>query len=63
MVKNLLANARDVRDASSIPGFGRTPGGGYGNILQYSCLENLMDRGVWWATVHRISESDMTEAT
>ena len=57
VVKNLLANARDVRDAGLIPGLGRTPEGGYGNTLHYSCLENLMDRGVWWATVHRILES------
>jgi len=39
------------------------PGGGHSNPLQYSCLENPMDRGAWWATVHRVSESDMTEAT
>ena len=45
MVKNLPANAEDVRDAGSIPGSGRSPGGGHGNPLQYSCLENPMDRG------------------
>ena len=44
MVKNLPANARDIRDAGSIPGLGRSPGGGHGNPLQYSCLENPMDR-------------------
>ena len=48
-IKNPPANAGDVRDASLIPGSGRSPGGGHGNPLQYSCLENLMDRGAWWA--------------
>ena len=52
MVKNLPANAGDIRDAGLIPGSGRFPGGGHDNSLQYSCLENLMDRGAWWATVH-----------
>ena len=41
----------------SIPGSGRSPGGGHGNPLQYSCLDNPMDRGAWWATVHRIAKS------
>ena len=63
MVKNLFVNAGDIRDAGLIPGLGRSPVGGNGNPLQYSCLGNPMDRGVWWATVHRVSESDMTEAT
>ena len=54
MVKNPPANAEDATDAGSIPGSGRSPGGGHGNPLQYSCLENPMDRGVWWATVHRV---------
>ena len=49
VVKNLPANAGD---ADSIPGSGRSPGGGHGNPLQYPCLENPMDRGAWWATVH-----------
>ena len=49
VVKNLPANAGDIRDAGSIPGSGRSLGGGYGNPLQYSCLENTMDRGEWWA--------------
>ena len=62
MVKNLPANARDLRDASSVPGFGRSPGGEYGNPLQYSCLENPIDRGDWRATVHGVAESYMTEA-
>ena len=47
VVKNLPANAGDVRDLSSIPGLGRSPGGGHGHPLQYSCLENPMDRGAW----------------
>ena len=45
------ANAGDIRDMGSIPGLGRSPGGGHGNPTQYSCLENTMDRGSWWATV------------
>ena len=44
-----------------IPGYGRSPGEGNGNPLQYSCLENSMDRGAWWATVHEVAELDMTE--
>ena len=59
MLKNPLANARDIRDASLIPGLGKSPGGGHGNPLQYSCLENPMDRGAWWATVHGASQSWM----
>ena len=51
-VKNPPANARDVRDADSIPGSGRSPGEGHGNPLQYSCLKNPMDRGAWWAIIH-----------
>ena len=54
MVKNSPLNAGDVRDVGSIPGSGRFPGGGHGNPLQYSCLENPMDRGAWRATVHRV---------
>ena len=57
LVKNLLANARDVKDTGLIPGLGRSPGGGHGNPLQYSCLENLMDTGAWWATFHRDAQS------
>ena len=60
MVKNLPVNARDVRDAGLIPGWERFPGAGRGNPLQYSYLENLMDRGAWWATVHGLQESDST---
>ena len=62
VVKNPPANAGDVKDAGSIPGSGRSPGGGHGNPLQYSCLENPMDRGAWQATLHGITESDRTEA-
>ena len=51
----------DISDAGSITGSGRSPGVGNGNPLQYSCLENSMDRGAWQATVHGVSESDMTE--
>ena len=57
MVKNLPANAEDVRDTGLIPGSGRFPGRGHGNPLQYSCLENPMDRGAWWATVLRVAKS------
>ena len=56
MVKNPPANA-EYRDVGLIPGLGRSPGGGHGNALQYSCLGNLMDRGTWWATVHRVEKS------
>ena len=62
VVKNLPANARDIRDLGLIPESGRSPGGGHGNPLQYSCLKNSMDRGVSnspWGC----KESDMTEAT
>ena len=51
------ANARDIRDAGSIPGMGRSPAGGHGSPLQNSCLENPMGRGTWWATVHSIAKS------
>ena len=51
------ASAGDVEDPGSIPGSGRSPGEGNGNSLQYSCLENLMDRGAWWATVHGVTKS------
>ena len=63
VIKNLPANAVDIRDVGSISGSGRTPGEGNGNPLQYSCLENSTDREAWWATVNRVTESDMTEAT
>ena len=57
VVKNLLVNAGEVRDTGLIPGWGKSPGGSHGNPLQYSCLENPMDRGAWWATVHRVAKS------
>ena len=57
VVKNLPANAGDARDAGLIPGPGRSPRGGNGNPLQYSCLENPTDRGAWWATVHGVAKS------
>ena len=63
MVKNQSANVGDIRDVGSVPGLGRSPGGGHSNPLQYSCLENPTVRGAWCATVHRLAELDMTEAT
>ena len=57
VVKNLLGNAGDIRHMDSIPGLGRSPGGGHGNPLQDSCLENSMDRGAWWPTVYRLAKS------
>ena len=57
VVENLPANAGDIRNVCSIPGSGRSPGGGHGNPLQYSCLENPMIRGAWWATVRGVSKS------
>ena len=57
MVKKLPANVGDVRDADLIPGSGRSPGEGNGNPLQYSCLENSMDRGGWWAIIRVIKMS------
>ena len=56
-VKNLAVNAGVVRDTGSIPGLGRSPGGRDGNPLQYSCLENPMNREAWWATVHGVAKS------
>ena len=57
VVKNLPANAGDLRDAGLIPGLGRSSGGGHGNPPQYSCLENPMDRGAWQVTVHGVTQS------
>ena len=57
VVKNPSANAEDIRDACSIPGLEGSPGEGHGNPLQYSCLENPMDREGWLATVHRVAKS------
>ena len=56
VVKNLPANTGDTGDLGSIPGSERSPGGGNGNLLQYSCLDNPMDRGAWWATVHGVAK-------
>ena len=63
VVKDLYADAGDMRDAGSVPGVGRSPGGGHGNPLQHSCLKTPIDRGAWWATVHGVAELDTTEAT
>ena len=57
VVKNPLAEAGDIRDTGSVPGSGRSHGEGHGSPLQYSCLENPMDRGAWQATVHRVAKS------
>ena len=57
MVKSMSANAGDLRDTGSIPGLGRSPRGGNGNPLQYSCLGNLMDRAAWRATIHAVTKS------
>ena len=57
MVKNPPANAEDIKDMGSIPGLGISPGGGHSNPLQYSCLENSMDRGTWQATVHGVTKN------
>ena len=57
LAKNPPANAGDARDVGSIPGSGRSPGVGNGNPLQYSCLENSMDRGAWQATVHVVAKN------
>ena len=57
VLKNLLASVGDIRDAGSIPELGRSPGGGHGNPLQCSCLENPMDRGTWLAMVQRAAKS------
>ena len=63
VAKNRPANAGDLRDEGLIPGLGRSPGGGNGNPLQYSCLRNPMDRRAWGNAVHRFAESGTTEAT
>ena len=63
VVKNLPANAGDIRDTGSVPGLERSHGERNVYPLQYSCLENPMDRGAWWATVRRVAELDTTEGT
>ena len=62
VVKNLHGNSGDMRDTGSIPRSGRFPGEGNCNLLQQFCLENHMDRGAWWGTVHSVAETDTTEA-
>ena len=57
MVRDPPTNAGDIRHVGLIPGLGKSPGGGHGNPLQYSCLEKPMDRGTWWATVHGVPQS------
>ena len=57
VVKNPPANAGDIRDSGSIPGWGRSPGGGHGNPLQYFCIKNPIDREAWWTTVHGVAKS------
>ena len=57
VVKNLPVSAGDVRDAGSVPGLGRSPGIGHDNSLQYSCLENPMDRGAWQAVIHVVAKN------
>ena len=57
VLKNLPGSAGDKSNTGFIPGWGRSPGGGHGNPLQYSCLENPMDRGAWRAAVHRVAKS------
>ena len=57
VVKDPPANAGDKTDVGSVPGSGRSPGGGHSNPLQYCCLDSLMDSGVWWTSVHRVSKS------
>ena len=57
MVKKSSADSGDLNNAGLIPGSGRCPGGGHGNPLQYSCLENATDRRTWWAMVHRITKN------
>ena len=57
VVKNLLANTEGIRDVGLIPGSGRSSGGGHGYPVQYSCLENPVDRRAWWAPVHRVAKS------
>ena len=65
-ISHAFGPGTNIRDTCSVPGLGRSPGGGHGNPLQYSCLENTMDRGAWWVIVHKVAHShpmDKTEAT
>ena len=59
VVENLTANAGDIRDEGSVPGLGRSPGGGHDNPLQYSCPKNPLNRGTWWAAVHRVLRTSL----
>ena len=61
VLKNLPVSVGDIRDGCSIPWLERSSGEGHGNPIKYSCLENPMDTGAWWATVHEVAESDLTE--
>ena len=63
VVKNLSASAGDIRDSGSIPGLRRSPGGGHGNPLLYSCLENPMDRGAWWNIIHGVARVGQDSVT
>ena len=63
VVKNLPAKAENLRDVSSVPQSGRSPGGGHGNPLQDSCLGNPVDKEAWQATVHEVTQSQTTEVT
>ena len=63
VIKNLPANAGDIKDMRSIPGLGRFPGGGNGNPFQYPCREYPMERGAWWATGHVVPQLEITETT
>ena len=63
LVKNLAASAGDTKEVGLIPGLGRSSREGNGNPFQYSCLENPMDRGVWWVTIHGVTELDTPEVT
>ena len=63
VIKSPPANARDIRDMGSIPGMGRSPEGGHGNTLQYSCLEKPLDGGAWQVIIHMVAQSRSTEAT
>ena len=63
MVKNAPSNAGEVKEEGSVFGWGRSPEGGHGNPLQYSCLGNPTDGGAWWATVHRVNQSALALST
>ena len=63
VVMNPHVNTGDARDTGLIPRLGRSPGGGHGNLLQHSCLENLIDKGAWQATDHRVAKLDITKVT